>query len=301
MAIEDNNNNNQTQEGGDTQEDRKSEKPQWFQQNVTSINPEAQSLMESYSGFKSEEVLPHVLALRDEAFKVYHYSCIGQLRFLSFNLSHMPFWWRVFERLRADPKAGFLDAGCCFGQEIRFLANKGIPHTQLYGCDLEKVFIDLGYRLFRDEGRLGATFVVGDLTAEDEVYEESNLAKVLRGKMDVIFASSLFHMWDYEVQVRVACRMVDMCRDREGVMITGRQLGSLLGGRYPISGMKEGGIHYRHNVETIKGFWHDVGEATNTRWTVEAGTYWGEEIEQTKNSPWAEPNMRMLWWCATRK
>lgn len=226
------------------------------------------------------------------------------MRFLSFNLSHMPFWPRVLEWLRSDPEAGFLDAGCCFAQEVRFLANQeGISDRQLYGCDLEKVFIDLGYRLFRDEGKLAATFVVGDLAvADDDVYEASDLAKTLRGKMDVIFASSLFHMWDYDVQLRVARRMVAMCRDREGVMITGRQMGSLLGGRYPMTGMKEGGsTNYRHNVETIKGFWHDVGEATNTRWTVEADTYWGEEMEQTKNAPWAEPNMRMIWWCATRK
>jgi hypothetical protein len=39
------------------------EKPEWYQKDVTSINPDAQQLPEDYSGFKSEDVLPNVLAL----------------------------------------------------------------------------------------------------------------------------------------------------------------------------------------------------------------------------------------------
>lgn len=66
------------------------------------------------------------------------------MRFLSFNLSRMPFWPRVLERLRTDPSSGFLDVGCCFGQEIRFLADQGIPGEQLFGCDLEQVFSATG-------------------------------------------------------------------------------------------------------------------------------------------------------------
>lgn len=38
-------------------------KPEWYQQEVQSINPEAQRLLESYSGFHPDEILPHVLKL----------------------------------------------------------------------------------------------------------------------------------------------------------------------------------------------------------------------------------------------
>jgi SAM-dependent methyltransferase len=277
-----------------------------FDEKKDKVNPEAQSLLESYSNIKPDKVLQHVVTLRDEAFSVYHYSCIGQMRFLSFNLSKMPFYPRILKLLKSSPNAGFLDAGCCFGQEIRFLANQGIPHSQLYGCDLEQVFIDLGYRLFLDgEGKLGAKFFVGDLAQPQETtYENGSLAQGLKNKLQAIFASSLFHMWDYEEQVLVAKRMVAMCEDKAGVMITGRQLGSHLGGRYPMTGMRKDGEkyrNYRHNEQTIRGFWLDVGEATGTQWTVDAGTYWGEEMEQTKNAPWAEPQMCMIWWSATRK
>lgn len=38
-------------------------KPELYQHEVQSINPEAQRLLESYSGFQPDEVLPHVLKL----------------------------------------------------------------------------------------------------------------------------------------------------------------------------------------------------------------------------------------------
>ncbi|KAJ5675453.1 hypothetical protein N7462_008350 [Penicillium macrosclerotiorum] len=276
-------------------------KPQWYREQVQSINPDAQRLLENYSHLAPDEVLPHVLSLRDEAFAVFHYACIGQMRFLSFNLSHMPFYKKLLERLQSNPTAVFLDAGCCFGQEIRFLADQGIPGSQLFGCDLEQVFIDLGYQLFRDKDTLDAKFVTGDLTEDDDQFHSGRLSQELAGKIDVIFASSLFHMWDYDTQLRVATRMAKFCTDKEGVMISGRQMGSLVGGHYNMAGMKDGAMHYRHDTKTMEDFWRKVGEATQTVWKLESGLYWGQELDQTKDAPWFDDNLRMMWWCATRQ
>jgi hypothetical protein len=63
-------------------------------------------------------------------------------------------------------------------------------------------------------------------------------------------------------------------------MIAGRQTGSYFGGRYPMTGMRKDGDKFKtygHNEQTIRGFWHEVGEATSTHWTVEAATYLEEE------------------------
>ncbi|PYH78621.1 hypothetical protein BO82DRAFT_377074 [Aspergillus uvarum CBS 121591] len=286
-------------------------KPSWFQEHVESINPDARRVLESYSGLSPDEVIPHVLAVRNEAFEVYQYACIGQMRFLSFNLQHLPFYPQILEHLRTNPTAGFLDAGCCFAQELRFLADQGIPTTQLYGCDLEQIFIELGYQLFRDHDRFAATFAVGDLAAPGtEAFEAGDIARTLQGRISVVFASSLFHMWNYEVQLRVAIRLVRLCREATGTgtgtgtgtIIAGRQMGSTLAGEHAMTGMTKDptATHYRHNVESIKGFWSDVGRATGTGWTVEAGLYMAEEIEQNRNAPFADANLRMLWWCATR-
>ncbi|KAE8158965.1 hypothetical protein BDV40DRAFT_307441 [Aspergillus tamarii] len=273
-----------------------------YQKDVESINTDAQSLLVRYSGLSPSEVIPHVLSLRDEAFKVYHYPCIGQLRFLAFNLPRMPFYYRILERLRADPSTTFLDAGCCFGQEIRHLVDQGIPGKQLFGCDLEQVFIDLGYQLFRDKDRLEATFATGDLTADDSAFTGSPLSQNLSGKIDIIFASSLLHLWDYDTQVRAAIRLVQLCRDKPGVMITGRQLGSRLAGHYPIHGVDDKVFHYRHDVESLKGFWRDVELATQTRWKLEASFFVDPAVEQVKNVvPDYDSNATMLCWCMTRE
>ncbi|EEA26974.1 hypothetical protein PMAA_018820 [Talaromyces marneffei ATCC 18224] len=94
---------------------------------------------------------------------------------------------------------------------------------------------------------------------DEGAYQSGQLARELSGEMVAIFASPLFHMWDYEDQLLAAKRMAVMCEVRPGVMITGRQLGSYLGGRYPMNGMREDGDkfkNYRHSEQTIRGFWH---------------------------------------------
>ncbi|KAJ5389684.1 uncharacterized protein N7496_000752 [Penicillium cataractarum] len=230
--------------------------------------------------------------VRDEAFDIYHYACIGLMRFLSFNLSHMPFWPRSLERLRADPSYGFLEAGC---------SDQDIAGEQLFGCDLEQVFIDLGYRLFRDTDRLKASFAVGDLNADEATFNDGEPFQKLHGKIDIVFASSLLHMWDWDTQFKVATRLVKICRPKSGVMITGRQMRSTKGDHYTMTGMKDNAVHYRHDPETMERFWAAVGEATQSCWKVEAGLYWNEEIDQTKDMPWADEKMRMMWWCATRE
>lgn len=276
----------------------KDTKPEWYQEDVKSINPDAQNLLKNYSGFQAEEVLPHVLSLRAEAFRIYHYPCIGQMRFLSFHIPRHPLFERVLEHLRNNPTAGFLDAGCCFGQEIRYLAHQGIPSRQLFGLDVEQAFIDLGYKLFRDKDRLEATFTLGDLTVDDGGSEEA-LTQTLGGKIDIAYASSLFHLWDYGTQLKAATRLVSLLRDQVGVIVVGRQLGSIFAGEYPLTGFSDG-TQYRHNFESLKGFWLDVGQATGTQWKVEAELKVEDVVQQNLKSSWGDSNMRMIWWSATR-
>ncbi|KAL4791710.1 hypothetical protein BDV19DRAFT_401050 [Aspergillus venezuelensis] len=256
-----------------------SEKPFWFENDVKSINPDAQKLLEEYSGLKSEDVLPHVLTLREEAFKICPYPCIGQMRFLSFHIKRHPLYERVLEYLRNNPSAGLLDAGCCVGQELRFLANQGIPGSQLFGLDLEQPFINLGYRLFKDKDRLDATFVLGNLMEDDDT---EALTNTLGGKTDIVFASSLLHLWEYGTQLKVALRLVHLLRDQPGIMIVGRQMGSVLAGEYPLAGFRNG-TTYRHNPLSIK-----------------ASLMEDDLVKKNQDTPWGDVNIRIMWWSATR-
>ena len=131
------------------------------------------------------------------------------MRFSTYNLSLLPFYSRVLERVRSG--AILLDAGCCFGQEIRYLVQDGVPSTQLYGFDLEPEFIHLGYQLFRDRDKVQATFVSGDILAEPTAPEGQEIAG-LQGQMNIIFASSFLYVWDWHDMVKAARCLVSMTR-----------------------------------------------------------------------------------------
>ncbi|KAI2869967.1 hypothetical protein CBS76997_977 [Aspergillus niger] len=279
-------------------------KPAWYETSVTAIDPAAQSMLENYSGLTPEEIIPHVLALRDEAFRIFPYPCIGQMRFLSCHLSRLPFYPQVLSRLRASPDNGFLDAGCCVGQELRHLVYAAsIPPSQLYGFDLEPGFFELGYKLFRDNAdSFPATFVGADLGVSDEEWESSEILGTMKGKIDVVWAGSLLHFWDYEGQVRGVKRLIGLTRGQIGTVVCGRQMGSTVAGVYDLKGFtEETMLHYRHDVGSLQGFWKEVGEKLGMKWEVQAELEVGETTLKMRNkASFMDDNARIIWWCATR-
>ncbi|KAL3455565.1 hypothetical protein BJX64DRAFT_294911 [Aspergillus heterothallicus] len=279
-------------------------KPAWYQTGVTTIDLAAQSLLENYSGLAKEDVLPHVLALRDEAFSIFPYPCIGQMRFLTCHLARLPFYeQKVLARLRASPENGFLDAGCCVGQEMRHLVYAAsIPATQLYGFDIEPRFFELGYRLFRDKGRFAATFVGGDLGVDggEEEWERGQIVQKIKGRVDVVWAGSLLHFWEYEGQVRGLERLIGLTRGEPGTVVCGRQMGSTVAGVYELTGLMDKTMHYRHDVESLQGMWREVEARTGTRWEVQAELEVGETTAKMQNMSFVDGNARIIWWCATR-
>ena len=194
--------------------------------------------------------------------------------------------------------AAFLDSGCCFGQEIRYLVHSyHIPATQLYGFDLEPRFTNFGYELFRDRGSLNATFLSGDITAAPESSGAGDLDSLV-GRMDIVFASSFLHVWDWDDMMHATKRLVSFLKPRPGSMVVGRQLGSLVAGSHAMP--TKTGCNYRHNVESMRRFWEQIGREMNMRWTLEGGLYEGEETIGNQGASWSEPNMRMLWFMAVR-
>ena len=235
---------------------------------------------------------------RDKAFSVWSYACIGQVRFLNFSLPKLPYWSRILPRLQAG--ASLVDAGCCFGQEIRFLVFKeGIAATQLYGFDLEPAFIDLGYELFRDRDILHAQMTSADVLA-DPAGPDGRGLETIEGKMDIVHAASLLHSWAWDDMVTAAKRLVSLTRKQPGSMIIGNQMGSLDAGQYPMPTGK--GVNYRHNVESMERFWAQVGEETGSSWRVESDTFLPPAVKENLQHSWAkcDPQMRMIWFCAER-
>lgn len=147
--------------------------------------------------------------------------------------------------------------GCCLGHVIRQLIVDGVSSERLYGTDLQPLFLDLGYELFRDRNKekSRATFVAGDMLDEDDAGLEE-----LTGKIDVIYASAFFHLFEREGQVKAAKRMVRFFNaNNTGAMIFGSNGGPKI----------QGWEKYVLDAESWQGLWDEVGEATGTSWRTE--------------------------------
>ena len=178
------------------------------------------------------------------------------------------------------------------------MVQAGVSSSQMYGLDLEQRFIEMGYDLFQDRDRLHAKFVSGDLLAAPGTAGSDEL-DILFENMDIVFASSLLHFWDWDDMLLAAIRLVSFTKNKTGSMVGGRQMGSLKAGSYFMPGM--GGRVYRHNVESMKTFWDQVGVRTESKWRVEAGLYESEELKDERSQAWAEPSLRTIWFSAVRE
>ena len=167
----------------------------------------------------------------------------------------------MLSRLQAREK--LLDAGCCFGQDLRKLVFDGAPNTSnLYGIDNEKVFLDLGYELFRDQDKYQGSFTVMDLFAP------AHDSTAIKGEMNVVSAFSLLHLFPMAEQKMLACCLIEFSKPKPGSMIIGRQECTSEPKVY--SGLQKGTQRYVHDARTFRQLWEEVGAATKTKWRFEA-------------------------------
>jgi hypothetical protein len=81
----------------------------------------ARKLLEEYSKIPSDEVLPHILEVRNQAWKVSPAPNVGRFRFLNVSINKSPAYKEIVPRLTRGQT--LLDVGCGFGQELRQLVS----------------------------------------------------------------------------------------------------------------------------------------------------------------------------------
>jgi len=84
-----------------------------------------------------------------------------------------------------------------------------------------------------------------------------------------------------------------LLRDRKGSLLVGRQVGNLDAGEQ-VHRTNKGQTMFRHNVESFKKLWEEVGESTGTKWRVEAELSKVDEGFLNERSSIHGPNVRRL-------
>jgi SAM-dependent methyltransferase len=169
----------------------------------------------------------------------------------------LPEYNSVIDRVKAGNI--LLDAGCAFGYALRQLATDGAPAANLIGVDIHPEFLELGYELFRDKGTFEARFLAGDLVNPD-----SSLAEIY-GKVDIIHAAALFHLFGWDDQVKIGVRFVKLFRPEANALVVGRQIANF-DPLDPTDHANQNLGWYRHNMKTWQQLWNVIGEKTDTRW-----------------------------------
>lgn len=279
---------------------------EWFDK-IETIPAPIKAVLESYSSLDEDQIIPYVkgivsmpqsclstvavltLCQRARAFQKWPYPCIGQLRFLDLNLSKHTHYSEVVSRLKIGQT--YLDAGCCFGQDLRKLIFDGAPSSKaLYGLDIESAFLDLGYELFRDRATFQDTLLTVDLLKQSQPVLE------LEHSIDIIGTFSLFHFFRYEQQIKVAKRFVRFAKTYPSSTLVGRQLGAPKGDHY--SGLLKDTTISVHDIGTFTTFWERIGEETASQWEVDANMTPVEA--KLANQSWAFEGMSWLWFRVTR-
>ncbi|KAL1878149.1 hypothetical protein Daus18300_002065 [Diaporthe australafricana] len=242
----------------------------WYENTFSGVPADCRELLENYSQIPPDEVNHHVISMRDKAWDVFPYPCIGQFKFLRLSLYELPSYASMVRRLKQG--ARYLDIGCCLGQDLRKLVHDGAPAENLYGAELNAPFIDLSYEFFRDKG-LAVNFVEADALV---LSADSPLSK-LKGTIDFVHLAMVLHCFGREDQRVVLENCVSILRPERGSLILGTAVGDLEGSQAPAG-------HYMHSAETFKELWAEISERTGVEFDCRAHLDDGLGIAEAKRN-----------------
>ncbi|RAL14113.1 class I SAM-dependent methyltransferase [Aspergillus homomorphus CBS 101889] len=248
----------------------------WYEPNLTQVQEPARTLLAEYSHIPEEQIIEHVKEVRDRAFAVFPYPCIGSFRFLDITINHSPAYAEILSRLKTSDHK-YLDLGCAMGQDIRYLTHQGAPSTNLYGSDLHPEFIELGYDLFSDRATLSSEFIPSDIFDDG-----CPLLTRLAGQIDIVNAASFFHLFDWTQQVALAKQIIKLLRPRPGSLLVGRHVGDFEAGERADSEL--GNTYYRHDLDSWRRMWGEVMRETGTQWEVEVAAEQWEEVKRNRHN-----------------
>ncbi|KAI1321255.1 hypothetical protein F5Y16DRAFT_389050 [Xylariaceae sp. FL0255] len=244
-------------------EGKEKENLPFFRENLDPYLPsETKDMLETYSKIPREQQSEHIHKIRDMAWNLRAWPCIGLGTWLTPQLRRQSFYPEILERVNAG--AVLMDIGTFIGHDIRRLVYEGAPSKNLYGVDIANHF-ETGYECFQDRDTFKGHFIEADFLNPDASPE---LAALKNSKVDIIVISQVLHQWSLAHQLTAAKALVEFTKP--GTWIVGNQIGHPIAQEGTTSGISS--RIYSHNPETFAKMWDDAGAATGTKWETEAKT-----------------------------
>ncbi|GAW15645.1 hypothetical protein ANO14919_050640 [Xylariales sp. No.14919] len=252
--------------------------------------PETQELLEKYSNIPRDQQVEHVHLIRDKAWDIRAYPCIGLGVWLTPQLRRLPTYPDILSRLKGG--ASLMDVGTFIGHDLRRLVYDGAPSENLFGVDIVNHF-DLGYEFFRDRDRFRGAFIEADFLSSS-----SPELVALKGKIDIVLVSQLLHQWDWDDQVKALETLIGFTRP--GSSIVGNQIGNSTAQSVPVK--RDSAVKiWRHNTESLDEMFQQAGKATGSKWETQAWLRSSEEMGwDDKALAWMEPNVCVIEFAANR-
>ncbi|KAI2611900.1 hypothetical protein GGR54DRAFT_334251 [Hypoxylon sp. NC1633] len=283
-----------------------------YDETLESLPKSLTRLLTSYSGIPKDAQLSHVVKLRNEAYESFPYPCIGSFRFLEFDLAaHYAYQEHVLSPLKRSSSGDaneplFLDLGTCFGQDLRKLVYDGASVHRLWASDIEPEFIELGFKLFRDEEKLPKSHFLcpGNLLSDSS----EDMLGVLNNKVTILHTTAVFHLFTLQDQKVAADRCLQLLRKDTGapVLLLGAHVGSTIPGPFQRRNVSMEYSHkYRHDEQSWQELWQGVCGGERWRGKIKNLDVKSRLLKRTKESDGEngevtvfkqpDPESTMLW------
>jgi len=219
---------------------------------------------------------------RDRAWDIRAYPCTGVGAWIVPQLCKLPVYPDILQRLKDGDT--LVDVGCFVGHDLRRLVFDGAPSRNLYGIDIANHW-DVGYDMFQDRGRFGATFVEADILSEAPALGQ------FKGKVDILSITQVLHQWDWDGQIRAAKILATFTKP--GSMIVGNQIGNPNAREVTLGAISV--PMWRHNPESFERLWNQVGNETNSKWETQSWMRSFAEMSwDPKDGAWMEEGVAII-------
>ncbi|KAG1750824.1 hypothetical protein EDB19DRAFT_1353312 [Suillus lakei] len=241
--------------------------------NLYSLSSEEVAFFKEQIGFDDEEDLKrHILEIQAKTYKLAPYPWIRGFIFLLLNISNNPMYEHILKLGRERPDAVLLDIGCCFGVDARKAAADGFPAKNIIASDLHNDMLELSHELFKTTpASYPACQIPGDVFDPEFIsiaapsndispapaIDLSSLKSLnsLHGRISVINATRLFHLFPEDKQMDLARALAGLLSAQPGSVICGHQVGRVEKGISISYVMGTEHHSLAHSPETWKSMW----------------------------------------------